>query len=205
MSEQANQPESQPEQKPEQTNSEPLSNPIPEGMDQTKAQGDANRTEQSKSSETPKSDKPAEEKKKDGIIDLAMGIPKAIWNKGVLPFYEFTKGIATRIWGWCTSNYKAEVQLYKDLGPSKYFLDRGSKVLIKVLKVVAIVTVAGLVNTLLVNMTGISLFDPMTLAFVAVAALILLGAKSYKTQKETSDKFSFAAMGNHMVEGIAAA
>lgn len=201
MSEQANQPESQPEQKPEQTNSEPLSNPIPEGMDQTKAQGDANRTEQSSSSETPKD----EEKKKEGIIDLVMGIPKAIWNKGVLPFYEFTKGIATRIWGWCTSNYKAEVQLYKDLGPSKYFLDRGSKVLIKVLKVVAIVTVAGLINTLLVNMTGISLFDPMTLAFVAVGALLLMVAKSYKTQKETSDKFSFAAMGNHMVESVTAA
>jgi hypothetical protein len=197
MSEQASQPESQPEQKPEQTNSESTANPIPEGMDKTKA--DANRTTE------PKSDKPAEEKKKDGIIDLVMGIPKAIWNKGVLPFYEFTKGIVTRIWGWCTSNYKAEVQLYKDLGPSKYLLDRGSKVLIKVLKVVAIVTVAGLINTLLVNMTGISLFDPMTLAFVAIAALILLGAKSYKTQKETSDKFSFAAMGNHMVEGIAAA
>lgn len=193
MSEQASQPESQ----PEQTKSESTANPIPEGMDQTKA--DANRTTE------PKSDKPAEEKKKDGIIDLVMGIPKAIWNKGVLPFYEFTKGIVTRIWGWCTSNYKAEVQLYKDLGPSKYLLDRGSKVMIKVLKVVAIVTVAGLINTLLVNMTGISLFDPMTLAFVAIAALILLGAKSYKTQKETSDKFSFAAMGNHMVEGIAAA
>jgi hypothetical protein len=159
------------------------------------------------SSETTTTAPAATKEEKGGIINLVTSIPKAIWNKGLVPAYEFCKGTVTRAWGWCVDNYNAEVALYREMGPSKYFLDRGSKVLIKALKVVAIVTVAGLINTLLVNMTGISLFDPMTLAFVAVSALVLLLAKSYKDQKSMDDKasFSFKQAGAHIIESATAA
>lgn len=152
--------------------------------------------------------KPEDKKKEEGgVINLVMSVPKAIWNKGIVPAYEFCKGIATRAWGSVVNFYNAEVALYKELGASKYFLDRGSKLMIKVLKIAAVVTVAGLINTLLVNMTGVSLFDPMTLGFIALGAIALLLVKSYKDQKAMDDKksFSFTQAGSHIIEAAIAA
>jgi hypothetical protein len=155
------------------------------------------------SSETPKS--PEDKKEKGGIVKLIKDIPSTVWNKGVVPAYEFCKGFAMRGWGWCVNNYNAEVALYKSMGASKYFLDRGSKGMIKVLKLAALLTVAGFINSLMVNISGISLFDPTTLLFVAIAALVMIIAKSYKDQKEMGNDFSLKATGSHIVEAAIAA
>ena len=142
---------------------------------------------------------------KEGVIKVITGLPSMVWNKALKPAYEFLKGIVTRAWQGLVNFYHQEVNAFKDLGPMEYFLGRGGKLGLKLFKILGAAAVVAFINTILFNMTGISLFDPMTLAIIGVIAIVCVVGASYYAQKEMGGEFQAGTTGTHIVEAFNAA
>lgn len=143
-----------------------------------------------------------EEKKT--ILDLVMSPFKFAWDKVLVPAYEFVKGGVLKAWNFMVSMYEREVEMFKQLGTTQYFLDRTSKALIGILKLAAAVTVAYYLAVFAQAYLNINLFAPATLLIIGAVALVMIIGKSYLTQKDAGTKFSVEQAGSHIMEAIAA-
>jgi uncharacterized membrane protein YdjX (TVP38/TMEM64 family) len=141
---------------------------------------------------------------KGGIVQVVTAVPSFVWNKAILPAFNFVKGIALRIWDGIVNTYKAEVTAFRELGAAQYFLGRGAKIGLLAVKVIAAAAVVAFLNNLLFSYTGISIFDPMTLGIVLLVSLVMVAASSYLAQKEMGE-VSAKVTGQHMIEAFAAA
>jgi hypothetical protein len=147
----------------------------------------------------------AKKEEKGGVISLVTSVPSLAWNKAIVPAYQFVKEMVLRAWEGLVNLYHSEVAAFKELGPATYFLGRGAKLGIKLFKVIAAAAAVAFINNMLFNLTGISIFDPITLGIIALVALIFVVASSYNTQKKMSGEFSMGATGRHITEAVLAA
>lgn len=155
------------------------------------------------SPEAKKGETPATESK-GGIVEVVTAVPSFVWNKAIVPAFNFVKGIALRIWDGIVNTYKGEVAAFKELGASQYFLGRGAKIGLLAVKIVVAAAVVAFLNNLLFSYTGISIFDPMTLGIVLLVSLLMVAGSSYLAQKEMGE-VSAKVTGQHMIEAFAAA
>ena len=145
------------------------------------------------------------EKKENNVISLITKAPSLAWNKAIVPAYEFIKNMAMRAWQGVVDLYNAEVSAFKEMGPTSYFLGRGAKLGIKLFKVIGAAAAVAFINNMLFNLTGISIFDPMTLGIIAFVALVLVIGSSYNAQKKMGGEFDLGTTGRHITEAVLAA
>jgi hypothetical protein len=147
----------------------------------------------------------AEKKEEGGIISLITSVPSLAWNKAIMPAFNFVKEMVLRAWDGMVNLYHSEVAAFKELGATSYFLGRGAKLGIKLFKVIGAAAAVAFINTMLFNLTGISIFDPITLGIIALVALILVIGSSYSSQKKMGSDFSLGTTGRHLTEAVLAA
>jgi hypothetical protein len=144
------------------------------------------------------------EAEKGGIVKLITTIPSFVWNKAIAPAFRFVKGLALRAWDGIVNTYNQEISAFKELGASQYFLGRGAKLGLMLIKAMIVVAVVYYLNSILFTYSGISLFSPLTLGIILVASLLMVVGNSYLAQKETGE-VSARTTGQHIVEAFAAA
>lgn len=142
---------------------------------------------------------------KTGVFDLILSAPKWVYNKAILPAYNFVKGTVIKIKDKAIEFYESERALMKELGMGQYLLDRGGKLGIGLLKVGATVTFAYFLSVYAMSNFGIALFAPQTLLIIGVAALLMIIAKSVLSQRESGAPVSASQIGSHIVEAVMAA
>jgi hypothetical protein len=147
----------------------------------------------------------AKKEEKTGVFELILSGPKYIYDKVIVPAYDFVKGSVLKLRDKIVERYAAELALWVELGPSKYLLDRGAKMALGLLKMGAVVTAAYFLSMYTMSTFGIALFAPTTLLIVASIALVMIIAKSVMDQKDSGAKFSAQVTGSHIVESIMAA
>ena len=144
------------------------------------------------------------EGEKGGIVKLITTIPSFVWNKAIMPAFSFIKGLVLRAWDGIVNTYNQEIAAFKELGASQYFLGRGAKLGLMLIKAMIVVAVVYYLNSILFTYSGISLFSPLTLGIILVASILMVVGNSYLAQKETGE-FSAMTTGQHIVEAFAAA
>jgi hypothetical protein len=151
----------------------------------------------------PKTEEKKEDSKTEGVIKLISDIPKAVWQNGIQPTYEFFKDGATRVWSTMKDAYDAELDHYKEVGPVKYGMNRLAGLGFKVIKLAIATTVFIMLNQYVVTATGVSLFSPTALAIVFAVGVVLVLCKSYMDQKDAGGEgYSASQAGVDVVSAI---
>lgn len=154
---------------------------------------------------TPSSDPNAKnEEKKGTMLDVAAAPFVFAWDKILKPTYEFVKGIVLQGWQKIVDAYNHEVELFNQLGITKYLMDRASKAALGILKLAGAITIAYFISVLASNYLGINIFSGTSLLVAGGLFLVLVIGKSYLTQKESGKEFSIGATGAHIMEAVAA-
>jgi len=156
------------------------------------------------SSEAPANPEAKKEEKQGTMLDVAMAPFKFAWEKVLVPTYEFVKGIVLKGWQKIVDAYNHEVDLFKQLGITKYLMDRVSKAALGILKLAGAVTIAYVISVLAQTYLGINIFSGTSLLVAGGLFLILVIGKSYLTQKASGKEFSIGATGAHIMEAVAA-
>lgn len=167
------------------------------------AQATLNEASQPKPTETSKpADKPAEPR---GVVDIVTDIPSMVWNKVLKPSFDFGKDLVTRGWKALVDFYEAEVAAFKEMGAGNYLMHRATGLGIKLFKVLIVATVVSFIANLIFSVSGINIFDPFTLAIIAVVTLIGLVGSSYLAQKKAGQDFSIGTTATHITDQLIAA
>ena len=135
---------------------------------------------------------------------LIKSIPKTIYDKGIMPAYNFSKGLVTRAWTAVCDAYASELAAFKEMGATSYLLARGSKIALKALKIVGAFTAAMFLNSYVLGKFGISLYSPMTLMVIAIVAVLAVVAKSIMDQRSVGS-VSAKVVGENILDALAAA
>jgi hypothetical protein len=153
----------------------------------------------------PTPEAPKVEEKKQGIFDLIMSGPKFVYDKALVPAYNFGKGMVLKVWGKMKDFWAREKALMAELGTLKYILDRAGKIGLKTLKIAATVTLAYFLMEAAMTYGGFNLFSPLSLGIIALIAFACILAKSIMAQKDAGGKVDASVTGSHIVEAVLAA
>lgn len=150
------------------------------------------------------SEKKIDEKKT--IKEVTIGLGTRVWNSCAVAPFNALKGFGGQIKDATVDRWKKEKELYSQMGPAKYTLDRLGTTAIKVLKVAVILFAANMLNVYTMTKFGISIFAPQSLAIMGILALVAFIVKAYLSQKDAgTEKVDAKVLGANVMESFLSA
>lgn len=142
---------------------------------------------------------------KTGIFEIPKRAFNWVKDNVYTPAKDFIVGGYYKVKGHAINRYETEKALYKELGFTRYVLDRMAKLGLGLMKIGAVATLAWYLQSYVMATFQISLFSPAVMGIILVAALAMIIIKSVLTQKDSGAPFSAKATGSHIVEDLLAA
>jgi len=143
---------------------------------------------QRKKVETNESTTKSQELKKESFFALTGGMLKKVHEKTTKPAWEFLKGSFFKVTDKIVERYNSERETMEQMGFLRYVLNGVQRMAIKIAKVGALVTLAVILDQVVINYMGFSFIDPTTVLIALGIGLVAVIIESIVSQKaEGSD------------------